>query len=67
MDKIMKIKFKDNELEKLKKILIALGKDTSKADKIAKKKGVTLKSEETLRAEVEAEAKKPAKKQGGKP
>lgn len=57
----MKIIYKASELEKVKKIKIALGLDHKNVDDTAKKLGKTLKKESALKKELSDEAKKPSK------
>jgi hypothetical protein len=57
----MKIIYKADELELVKKIMIALGRDFEFVEEKAKALGVEIKSEAQLKAEVKAQADKPAR------
>lgn len=50
----MKIIYKLSELEKVKKLYIALGLDTKKIDSLASKKCVVVKTDTQIKAELKA-------------
>lgn len=60
--KIIIDKNSKEDLEKLKKIFIALGKDFENIDQKAKERGHIVKSENVLKNEIAIEANKPDKK-----
>lgn len=57
----MKIICKKKDLDKLKKIYLALGLNTKKVEDIAERENVVLKADDVLKAEIKVEAEKPPK------
>ena len=60
----MRILVRKDELEKAKKMFMAIGKDTEKIERKASEKGITLKSGKALKDEAKAELDKPEKPKG---
>ncbi len=65
--KIIINKNSKDDLEKLKKIYIALGKDFEEIDKKAVERGHVIKDEKKLKQEIKAESEKPDKPKKDKP
>jgi hypothetical protein len=65
--KIIINKNSKEDLEKLKKIYIALGKDFGEIDQKAIARGHAIKDEKKLKQEIKAESEKPDKPKGNKP